>query len=135
MKYGELIIDKKEHDLLLRSISESQITGDKVFKESVAKLSTELKSAKIVDDKNIPEDIIRFNSIVTICTAFNVEKRYQIVTPEKSDILQNKISILSPMALALFGYAQDDEIVWQFPSGMSTIKIVKVLQNESKVEI
>lgn len=135
MKYGELIIDKKEYDLLLWCISGSQITGDKIFKESVVKLSTELKSAKIVGNKNIPEDIIRFNSIVTICTEFNVEKRYQIVTPEKSDILQNKISILSPMALALFGYAQDDEIVWQFPSGMSTIKIMKVLQNESKVEI
>jgi regulator of nucleoside diphosphate kinase len=135
MKYGELIIEKKEHDLLLRSILESQLGGDKIFKSSVTKLSTELKSAKIVDNKKIPEDVIRFNSIVTICTAFNVEKQYQIVAPEKSNILQNKISILSPMALALFGYAQDDEIVWLFPSGMSTIKIVGVLQNESKVEI
>jgi regulator of nucleoside diphosphate kinase len=134
MKYGELIIDKKEYDLLIRSISGSQNSGDIVFKESVAKLSAELKSAKIVS-KNIPEDIIRFNSVVTICTEFNAEKQYQIVTPEKSDILQNKISILSPMGLALFGYAQDDEIVWQFPSGISTIKIVKVSQSESKVEI
>jgi regulator of nucleoside diphosphate kinase len=32
------------------------------------------------------------------------------------------------MGLALFGYAKDDEIMWQFPSGLQAIKILKVQQ-------
>jgi len=36
--------------------------------------------------------------------------------------------VLAPMGLALFGYAKDDEILWQFPSGLQAIKILKVEQ-------
>jgi regulator of nucleoside diphosphate kinase len=130
MKYGNLIVDKDEYNSLMRSISISTNNGDKTYKTSLNKLSAELKMAKIVKNSNMPDDIIRFNSFVTICTSFNVERCYQIVAPEKSDIHQNKISILSPMALALFGYAKNDEISWEFPSGMSTIKIIDVVQKE-----
>ena len=132
MKYGNLIINNDEYNLLMRSISFSTNYGDKTFKASLNKLRAELKLAKIVKNHNMPDGIIRFNSFVTICTSFNVERCYQIVAPEKSDIHQNKISILSPMALALFGYAKNDEISWEFPSGMSTIKIIDVVQ---KVEV
>lgn len=52
------------------------------------------------------------------------------MTPDKSDIKLNKISILAPMGLALFGYAEQDEILWQFPAGVSAIKIKTVEQLE-----
>ena len=38
------------------------------------------------------------------------------------------------MALALFGYAAGDEIVWQFPSGINTIKIIGVKQQGRTIE-
>lgn len=128
MKYRNLIIDKDEYNSLMRSISISTNTTDKTYAASIKKLSAELKSAKIVKNDSVPKDVVRFNSFVTICTSFNVEGCYQIVAPEKSDVHQNKISILSPMALALFGYAKNDEISWEFPSGISTIKIIDVVQ-------
>ena len=34
--------------------------------------------------------------------------------------------MLAPMSLALFGYAEGDDIEWQFPTGISSIKIVEV---------
>ena len=101
---------------------------DPTYRASIEKLSNELAKAKILANKNMPADVVRFNSTVTIQTAFNVEKTYQLVTPEKSDIKQNKISVLAPMGLALFGYAKEDEILWQFPTGESTIKITEVEQ-------
>lgn len=126
MKYHNLIIDKDEYNSLLRSISVATKDGDKACTASIFKLSAELKSAKIVKNDTVPEDVVRFNSFVTICTSFTTERCYQIVAPEKSDIRQNRISILSPMALALFGYAKNDEICWEFPSGTSIIKIIDV---------
>lgn len=128
MKYDEIIIEKREYELLRQIISNAEHNKDKTYKASIEKLTDELKSATIVNDKFMPAEIVRFNSIVTIQTPFGKSKSYQIVTPEKSDINQNKLSILAPMGLALFGYAISDEIMWQFPTGIHAIKILDVEQ-------
>ncbi len=128
MKYGGIIVEKKEYDLLRRIISMAHYAKDPTYRLSIEKLSNELATAKILADKNMPPEVVRFNSMVTIQTVFNGAKTYQLVTPEKSDIKLNKISVLAPMGLALFGYAKEDEILWQFPAGESVIKITEVEQ-------
>ena len=131
MKYEEIIIEKREYELLKQIISSAAHNKDKTYKASIEKLANELKSATIVTDKAMPEEIVRFNSIVTIQPPFGEPKSYQIVTPEKSDIANNKLSVLAPMGLALFGYAISDEIMWQFPTGVHAIKILKVEQQNT----
>ena len=95
---------------------------------SLEKLLEELKKAKVLDASKMPQDVIRFNSLVTIQMVNGVEKTFQLVLPEKSDLATNKISILAPMGLALIGYAEKDTVDWQFPNGISTITIAKVEQ-------
>lgn len=126
MKYETLLIEKKEHKKLLNLLESAHYENDLIFKRAIGALKNELKTVSICDEKDLPEDVVRFNSLVTIETPFAITKTYQIVSPDESDLKNNKISILSPMALALFGYAADDEIEWQFPSGMSKIKIKQV---------
>lgn len=128
MKYGVVVIEEKEHELLRRFIGLSQEYKDQTYKLSVEKLRKELLNARIVRNMDMPVDVVRMNSAVTIKTPFNVEKTYQIVTPDKSDIRKNRISVLAPMGLALFGYAEGDEIQWQFPAGEKAIEITKVRQ-------
>ena len=130
MKYGEIIVEKKEYKLLRQIMGMAHFHKDASYRNSIEKLNEELKRANIVNKKDLPDDVIRFNSTVTIETQFNIQKTYQIVIPEKSDIKLNKISILAPMGLALFGYAQGDEILWKFPVGESFIKILQVNQLE-----
>jgi len=133
MKYGGLIIEQKEFEFLKRLISLANYQKDATYKAAIYKLSTELKEAKIVSNGSLPLDVIRFNSLVTIETAYSVERTYQIVTPEKSDLSKNKISILTPMGLALFGYATGDRIKWTFPMGESYIHIKTVKQEASEL--
>jgi len=130
MKYGEIIVEKKELEMLKNIMSMAHYHKDASYRASIEKLNNELAAAKIVSNKDMPDDVIRFNSTVTIQTSYNVTKSYQLVTPEKSDIKQNKVSVLAPMGLALFGYAKGDEILWQFPAGESAIKIIDVEQLE-----
>ncbi|SHG71807.1 regulator of nucleoside diphosphate kinase [Salegentibacter echinorum] len=134
MKYDVIIIEKKEHELLKRIVSMAQYYKDKTYRSSIEKLSRELQHAKIVKEKDMPEDVIRFNSVVTISTPFTPKKAYQIVTPEKSNVKQNKISILAPMGLALFGYAKGDDVEWEFPSGTNNITIEDVKQDQTDLE-
>ena len=129
MKYDKIIIDKKELEVLKQLFSNSNNKKDKTYHLSLEKLLEELKKAKVVDTSKMPQDVIRFNSLVTIQIANGVEKTFQIVMPEKSDLSINKISILAPMGLALIGYAENDNVDWQFPTGINTITIVKVEQS------
>ncbi len=129
MKYEKIIVDKKELETLKELFANTMKNSDKTYRLSSEKLLNELKDAKILDGK-LPDDVVRINSHVTINTAFGPEKTYQVVTPEKSDLVANKISILAPMGLALLGYAETDSIDWQFPNGMSTIDIIKVTNSK-----
>jgi len=128
MKYDEIIVEKREYEMLKQFITNTQNSTDKTYKASIEKLSGELKLARIIAKTEMPEDVVRFNSAVTIQMPNNDTKTFQIVTPEKSDIAMNKLSILAPMGLALFGYAVGDEILWQFPTGISKIRIKDVSQ-------
>lgn len=133
MKYGSLIIEKKEFVILKRLINLSGNFKDAVEKRSVYKLSKELETAIIQDGDEIPDDVIRFNSEITIRANDNWKYTFKLVLPTESDVSKHKISILSPMGTAVIGYAEDDKILWEFPQGMKTIKIDNVTQSDQIV--
>lgn len=130
MKYGSLILEKKEYVYLKRLLNISSYDEDHNTQKCLTNLSQELKSAHIVDEEEMPQDIIRFNSNVTVAFENGIEKTVQLVVPVKRDSKNNKISILTPMGSALMGYSEDDSIAWDFPNGKHKITIMKVSQEE-----
>jgi len=135
MKYGNLIIEKKEYVYLKRILNISGYAEDFETQKSLTRLGEELKYAQIVSEEEIPSDVIRFNSRVTVSSENGWEKTIQLVTPPDRDAKLNKISILTPMGAALFGYAQGDTMQWEFPSGIKQLNIVKVGQDISRNKI
>lgn len=131
MKYGSLILEKKEYVYLKSILNISGYAGDQGTQNSLQKLSDELKEALIVDNENMPDNIIRFNSKVTLILDNGLEKTVQLVTPKERDVKLNKISVLAPMGAALIGYSEGDLITWDFPGGKHQLKIAKVDQNET----
>lgn len=131
MKYGSLILEKKEYVYLKRLLNISGYEGDHDTQKCLTNLSQELKSAHIVDEEEMPQDIIRFNSNVTVAFENGIEKTVQLVVPVERDSKNNKISILTPMGSALMGYSEDDSIEWDFPNGKNRITILKVNQEEN----
>ena len=134
MKYGNLILEKKEYVFLKRLLNVTGYYKDENTKVSLKKLSGELTSAIIYDNEEMPEDVIRFNSIVTVKSG-TWETEFQLVTPTARDISANKISILAPMGSAVMGYAEGDSVIWNFPNGKKELTIVKVTQAERSVDI
>lgn len=131
MKYNNIILEKKEHEYLKKLLNISGYDKDIKTQKSLQLLSDELETAKIVDEKEMPLDVIRFNSKVNVLAENGWEKTIQIVIPTERDLSQNKISILSPIATALIGYAEKDELIWDFPIGKKQIKIISVIQDEN----
>lgn len=131
MKYGSLILEKKEYVYLKRILNISGYAEDHETQRCLMKLSEELKTAHIVDEEEMPYDIIRFNSKVTVVFKNGIEETVQVVIPMDRDVNTNKISVLTPMGSALFGYSKGDTVLWDFPNGKQEINITEVKQEES----
>ena len=96
-------------------------------RENFKRLSEELKKAKIVSEKNFPEDVIRINSQVVIKDVENnKEMKITVVMPIHADIKEKKISILAPIGTALIGFRQGREVNWDVPAGRKTFIIMEV---------
>ena len=124
MKNGKLVVEKSEFKIineLVKNIDDSE----NLMNQCIHKLKAELKTAIVVENKDFPADVIRLNSVVDVETPFGIMKA-QLVLPNMSNSAQKKISLLTPMGSALLGYAEGDELMWNFPNGEKLIKILKV---------
>ncbi|MBC3846331.1 GreA/GreB family elongation factor [Winogradskyella echinorum] len=131
MKYGSLILEKKEYVYLKRILNISGYAENHEIQKCLMKLSEELRTAHIADEEEMPKDVIRFNSIVTVAFNNGIEKTVQLVIPTNKDVKNNKISVLTPMGSALIGYSQEDAIIWNFPNGTQQITVKEVKQHET----
>ncbi|WP_100615005.1 GreA/GreB family elongation factor [Confluentibacter citreus] len=128
MKYGNLMLEKKEYVYIKRILNISGYVGDHEIQKSLRKFTEELKTAHILDEEDMPQDVVRLNSIVTVTSDNKWEKTIQIVQPSEKDIKNNKVSILTPMGAALFGYSVNDIVHWEFPTGEIELKVIDVNQ-------
>lgn len=124
---SKIILSKLDYTRIHDSIKLARMT--RAIKESEAeKLLGELNAAQIVEPQDIPADVVTMNSIIKLCF-LNTNKivQFQLVYPDKANLKENKISILSPIATALIGYKAGDEIEWVVPSGLTKIKIETIV--------
>ncbi len=74
-----------------------------------------------------PDGRIVFGVTVTLVDVEDdSEKRYQIVGEDEADIKVSKISISSPIARALIGKSEGDEVDVKAPGGVRGYEIMKV---------
>lgn len=134
MKYGNIILEKKEYVFLKRLLNVSNYYKDHNTKNSLKKLSEELTNAIIYDNEKMPEDVIRINSMVSIQSG-TWQTDFQLVIPTERNISANKISVLAPMGSAVMGYALGDTVTWNFPNGSKEFTITSVKQAEKPIDI
>ncbi|MFD2824707.1 GreA/GreB family elongation factor [Lacinutrix iliipiscaria] len=128
MRYGSLVIEKKEYVALKQLLNLAESYKEPTRKQSVLRLEKELETAIISNEEEMPEDVIRFNSEVVVATADGWENSFELVSPTESNFSNKKISILTPMGLAVIGYAKGDVIDWEFPGGSKSLEIKDVKQ-------
>lgn len=91
-------------------------------------LEAELASAQVIDiTKLSPGGKVVFGATVTLYDeGKDSEITYQIVGDLEADIKESRIAITSPIARAMIGKEQGDEIVVKAPGGDLTYEIVNV---------
>lgn len=90
-------------------------------------LINELKKAKQVVRKELPENIVNVNKIVTV-KKINTNEIVTVtfVGPNKVKTSKNKLSILSDLGIAIVGYKVGDIVSWPSNEGEVKYEILKV---------
>jgi regulator of nucleoside diphosphate kinase len=124
---SRLIISKLDYSRIRNRINDARQKRSISSVEAEA-LMKELDSATIVEPTAMPSDVVTMNSIVRLSFLNNNKQvEFQIVYPDKANVKENKISIFSPVATALIGYKENDEIEWVVPAGLTKIRIDKII--------
>jgi regulator of nucleoside diphosphate kinase len=127
MKRRAIHISAFDMKRLMRLIKNST-HPDNPDKGYLKELEKELNRGKIVEPKDVPEDVITMNSTVRLKDLDSGEEMtYTLVFPDIADISKNKISILAPIGTALIGYKIGDVIEWEVPAGLRRLRVEEIL--------
>ena len=96
-------------------------------KKNVESLETELQKALLVTRQDFPPDVVRLNSVVRVKADGKKETmELVLVTPDKADIKERKVSVLAPVGIALIGFRKGERVNWRVPGGRKTFTILEV---------
>jgi len=93
----------------------------------IVQLENMLKNATIVDESEVPTDIVSIGSIVKLKDfEFDEEVEYIMVGSAEADPINNKISNESPVGRGLVGRRVGDVVEIQVPDGVSKYEILGI---------
>lgn len=93
-------------------------------------LIAELERAEICEDGKLPAHVVKMYSVVRFITDKGSEHRMQLVYPEETDIVHDRLSILSPMGTALIGLSEGQVMCWTDRAGQE--RWLKVLEVDNR---
>jgi transcription elongation factor GreB len=112
-----------------RSENADYIYGKRRLREIDSRLrflSGQLEKAEVVDPKTLSGKKVLFGATVTLLDEDEKTVVYQIVGEDEFDVKAGKISWKAPVAKALIGKSEGDEVTIQKPSGEESFTIEKV---------
>lgn len=122
MTNNSIVISTGLFDLL-----KDHIRRRKLSKYNQEKLELELRNATQILNKDIPENVVTVNTKVRVQELeTGDEETYTLVAPSKARNKHNTLSILSPIGVAIIGYAEGAEVCWEMEAGVKNYRIAQV---------
>lgn len=127
----ESLIDANDREITLTTgiydLLKEQVRVRKVTPLEGKILTRQLKRAKQVTRRNLPENVVTVNARVTIKDLSTSEfQNFVFVAPDKAKKKNKTESILSTMGLALVGCREGDVVSWVFDDGIKEVEVVSV---------
>lgn len=93
----------------------------------IQEINSKLARMQVIDTSTIKSDKIVFGAVVVLEEEDSGKSvTYQIVGVDEADVKSGKIGIASPIARALIGKTQGDEVVVNAPKGQVHYNVVKI---------
>ncbi|MBL7696951.1 MAG: GreA/GreB family elongation factor [Chitinophagaceae bacterium] len=127
---NELVLRTDDYKLLVSYLNG---TNSKAMfdQRNADALHSELKKAKLVDKNDFPADTVRINSTVWVKSKEKDEvMQFMLVTPDKANVKEGKISVMAPIGTALIGFKKGQQVKWRVPAGERTFTILEVINGD-----
>ena len=108
-----LIVSNAEYERLTDLANASMERLPDVAQE----LLDELERAQIVDDKEVPKDVVRMGSTVTFKSDDGHTRTLKLVYPADESLDEHRISVMTPVGAALIGLGTGQSISWTARDG------------------
>jgi transcription elongation factor GreA len=125
----QAIAEAREHGDLKENAEYHAAREQQGFNEGrIKEIESKLADAQVIDISKItPSGKVIFGATVTLIEAAGGgEITYKIVGEDEADLKAGKISIMSPIARAIIGKSEGDEVVVQTPSGELEYEVASV---------
>ena len=101
--------------------------------QHIEKLQGAIKRARILEPHLIPSDVVTLNTIVTVkFLTTGKEFTFRLVYPEDANTRLERVSIFSPIGVALLGHQTGDTILWDAPGGKMKIQVKDIIFQPEK---
>ncbi|WP_343704290.1 GreA/GreB family elongation factor [Chitinophaga sp.] len=126
----QLVFREDDYEMLTACLNDG-VRASAFGPQVVESLLADFKKAKLVKKDEFPADVVRLNSKVVVKdTNNNKTMEIIVVMPEEADIKQRKISVMNPVGVALIGFRQGQQVMWQVPTGQKKFTIMEVINQE-----
>ena len=120
------VLAKSDHAIIMQYLRSGE-TRTLFNRMDADEMVAEIKRAAVIDDDALPADVVRLNSKVKI----KDEKESKlieltVVTPKLANIKERKVSVMSPIGIAIIGCREGQRIAWRGPGGDKRLTIVEV---------
>nr|B8DJL8.1 RecName: Full=Transcription elongation factor GreA; AltName: Full=Transcript cleavage factor GreA [Nitratidesulfovibrio vulgaris str. 'Miyazaki F'] len=132
---------KSERPAIIQAIKEAREEGDLkenagydaarerqgMLEARISYIESRMAQFNVINLDSLSGDKVMFGATVEIEDLDSGEaKRYTLLGPDEADYAQGTISVLSPVARALLGKEEGDEIVVDAPRGRISYEIISV---------
>jgi len=112
----------------LEFLLKSKIARTVSASDRLDELQVELNRAQVVSRDDVPGDVVTMNSTVTLRDLETNELEiYTLVYPNRADIANHNLSVLSPIGTAILGYRVGDEVGWPVSDGWRRVQIEQIV--------
>ncbi len=135
LRYGNLVLERQDFLMLTQYMQGPLGLEDYTHGNVLALLKENLRDAIILDEKNMPSEIVRLYSTVSVVSSSGMEECFQLVPPDEVDLERDKISILSSLGCSVLGLSQRDVIRYGVPSDVVSLRLAKVEQVVTRTKL
>ncbi|HEV2481967.1 MAG TPA: GreA/GreB family elongation factor [Puia sp.] len=127
----ELLIMQEDHNLITKYINAFKKIKS-IDGRTIVRLWEQLRDAIVVEKVRFPKDVARLNSTVIVKNLeTNLVMAYTIVLPGEVDKRKNKVSILSPIGIALIGLKKGLYFSWERLARKKNHSVLEVYHSPS----
>ena len=123
------IAEAREHGDLKENAEYHAAREQQSFCEGrITEIETKLAESEVIDIEKIePMGKVIFGTTVTLYNLDSEDSvRYQIVGEDEADVPAGKISVISPIARAIMGKREGEEVVVKVPAGELNYEVEKI---------